>query len=131
MYEFHGWFSLAQNPEESDAGQLRSIVEELAELLGGLRFPTVSAEIKWLNGECFLLLNGLANRRRDEAVAMRGVLEFVTRRLPGSFGLLYERDDDMPVPPGPNAFRAQVMVRGAITERLDPFLSPCRPLIED
>ncbi|MEV6802610.1 Imm7 family immunity protein [Micromonospora rifamycinica] len=131
MYEFHGWFSLAQNAEESDAGQLRSIVDKLAELVGELRFSTVSAEIKWLNGECFLLLNGLANRSRDEVAAMSGVLEFVTRHLPGSFGILYERDDETSAPPGPNSFRVQVMARGAITERPDPFLSPCRPLIED
>ncbi|HEY4867755.1 MAG TPA: Imm7 family immunity protein, partial [Candidatus Dormibacteraeota bacterium] len=45
--------------------------------------------------------------------------------------LLYERDDEMPVPPGPNAFRVRVLARGRIELRLDPFLSPNIPTIED
>ncbi|TCB94441.1 hypothetical protein E0H26_21195 [Micromonospora zingiberis] len=132
MYEFHGWFRLSQTTEESDTGQLDAIIDELNELVVGLDFPTnVSAEVTVLNGEYYLLLHGVANRRRDEAVGMRQVLQFVARRLPGSYGFLYEKDEEMPVPPGPNAFRVHVMARGEITERLDPFLSPIRPVVED
>ncbi|WP_084506113.1 Imm7 family immunity protein [Amycolatopsis sp. ATCC 39116] len=36
-------------------------------------------------------------------------LRFVSRRLPGSYGLLYERDDEIRIPPGPNAFRVTVL----------------------
>ncbi|TBL44927.1 hypothetical protein EYA84_01360 [Verrucosispora sp. SN26_14.1] len=119
MYEFHGWFRLSQTTEESDTGQLDAIIDELNELVAGLGFPTnVSAEVTVLNGEYYLFLHGVANRRRDEAVRMRQVLQFVARRLPGSYGLLYEKDEDMPVPPGPNAFRAHVIARGEIIERL-------------
>ena len=39
--------------------------------------------------------------------------------------------NEMPDPPGPNAFRVRVLARGRIVERSDPFLSPCNPVIED
>ncbi|MFF7367924.1 Imm7 family immunity protein [Streptomyces tricolor] len=35
------------------------------------------------------------------------------------------------LPHADNAFRVRVMRRGVVEERLDPFLSPCNPVIED
>jgi hypothetical protein len=58
-------------------------------------------------------------------------LALIAEKLPGSYGLLYEQDDEMPVPPGPNAFRGRVLARGRIELRLDPFLSPSIPTTED
>lgn len=46
-------------------------------------------------------------------------------------GILNERSSDMDVPPGQGAFRVRVMARGEVSVRLDPFLSPVRPIIED
>jgi hypothetical protein len=37
----------------------------------------------------------------------------------------------MPAPYGPNAYQVKVMTRGQLTERQNPFLSPCNPVIED
>lgn len=64
------------------------------------------------------------NRRREEGDRLDLFLAVIARRLPGSYGLIYERDDEMPDPPGPNAFRVRVMAAGTLTERQDPFLSP-------
>lgn len=58
-------------------------------------------------------------------------LEYVAQLLPGSFGLLYERDEEMTGAPGQNGFRVRVMARGELSLRLDPFLSPLQPVIED
>jgi hypothetical protein len=56
----------------------------------------------------------------------------LAERLGGaSWGLLYERSADMEEPPGQGGFRVRVMARGEIQVRLDPFLSPVRPVIED
>ncbi|WP_372491293.1 Imm7 family immunity protein [Amycolatopsis tucumanensis] len=44
-------------------------------------------------------------------------LRFVSRRLPGSYGLLYERDDEMRIPPGPNAFPVTPLARGNVCSR--------------
>jgi hypothetical protein len=131
VYEFHGWFGLAESTEEADTGGLAELVRELRTLLGGPTWPTAAADIRLLNGQYFLSVVGFVNRRRGEAGDLDDLLNFLARRLPGSWGMLYERDDEMPVPPGPNAFRVRVLARGQVTERLDPFLSPCRPLIDD
>jgi hypothetical protein len=105
MYEFHGWFGIAESPEEADAGTLE---EGLAELRAAVD------RIDWSTGE-----------------ALDALIHFIARRFPGSWGLLYERSADMDQPPGPGAFRVRVMARGEVQDRLDPFLSPCRPVIED
>jgi Immunity protein 7 len=131
MHEFQGWFSLAESTEESDAGTLQSAVDELAERLHELDWATGSAQLLVLNGEYYLRLDGLVNRMRDEATDLDRLLNHIATRLPGSYGILFERSDEMPFPPGPDAFRVRCMARGQILTRLDPFLSPCNPVIED
>ncbi|WP_328614628.1 immunity 7 family protein [Amycolatopsis sp. NBC_00355] len=71
------------------------------------------------------------NRPAALGTDLTGLLDFVARRFPGSWGLLYERSDDLERPPGPGAFRVRVMARGRLVTRLDPFLSPVNPVIED
>jgi hypothetical protein len=128
MYEFHGWFALAESTEESDAGHLDARLDELRGQLAGLGWSTASARLELLNGEPFLALNGLINRMRDEAADVDRLLGWVARTLPGSYGLLYERADELP---DPGSFRVRVLARGGLVERPDPFLSPTRPTIED
>lgn len=131
MYEFHGWFGIAESPEESDAGSLEAGVAELRERISQITWATGEAALRIYNGEYFALFNGLVNRRRDEAEELETLLLHIATRFPGSWGLLYERSSDMEIPPGQGAFRVRVMARGEIRNRLDPFLSPVRPVIED
>ncbi|MET8974164.1 immunity 7 family protein [Streptomyces sp. NPDC004539] len=131
MYEFHGWFGIAESPEEADTGTLEEGVAELREAIGRIDWATGEAVLKIHNGEYFVRTDGLMNRRRDEAVELDDLIRFIARRFPGSWGLLYERSADLTEPPGPGAFRVRVMARGEVQDRLDPFLSPCNPVIED
>ena len=132
MYEAHGWFGLAETPSEADEGALLGKVHEIDDVIREQRWPTtVAASLHALNGQYWLVLTVFANRRREEVVWVDDLLDLVSQRLPGSWGILYERDDEMPVPPGPNAFRVTVFGRGRTSKRLDPFLSPCIPIIED
>ncbi|ATW49309.1 Imm7 family immunity protein [Streptomyces xantholiticus] len=131
MYEFHGWFGIAESPEEADAGTLDPGIAELRQRIAGIDWATGEVALKVHNGEYFVLANGLMNRRRDEAADLDGLLHHIATRFPGSWGLLYERSSDMDEPPGQGAFRVRVMARGEIQVRLDPFLSPVRPVIED
>ncbi|GGU03228.1 Imm7 family immunity protein [Streptomyces violascens] len=62
---------------------------------------------------------------------MDTLVHFVARRFPGSWGLLHERSADLEHPPSPGAFRVRLMARGEVQDQFDPFLSPCRPVIED
>ena len=131
MYEFHGWLGLAESTEEADCGNLEAAISELRDRVQALGWQTANAEVLLLNGQFFLRLTGLVNRRRDEARNVAELLTFVSNRLPGSWGMVYERSDDMPTPPGPGAFRVLVLSRGVVREHLDPFLSPVNPNIED
>lgn len=131
MYEFHGWFTVAESTEEADTGTLDDGVAGLRARVSEIDWATAGAELVVYNGMYVLLVNGLINRRRDEAAELEQLLADVASRFPGSSGILYERSDDMESPPGTNAFRVRVMARGVIVTRLDPFLSPCRPTIED
>ncbi|MFC8532657.1 Imm7 family immunity protein [Streptomyces sp. NPDC057249] len=69
------------------------------------------------NGELFVAADGLMNRRRDESEELDTLLHHVCVRSPGSWGLLYAR--------------SPVMARGRLHVRLEPFLSPVQPVIED
>ncbi|EPD89845.1 hypothetical protein HMPREF1486_06156 [Streptomyces sp. HPH0547] len=131
MYEFHGWFGIAESPEESDAGSLESGIGDLRAKVAQTDWATGELSLQVRNGEYFLVANGLVNRRRDEAEELHALLRYVATRFPGSWGLLYERSSDMEDPPGQGGFRVHVMARGELYVRLDPFLSPVSPVIED
>ncbi|MEV4501992.1 Imm7 family immunity protein [Streptomyces klenkii] len=131
MYEFHGWFGIAESPEEADAGSLAQGLSDLRVRLSRIRWVTGEVRLAVHNGEYFLTANGLVNRRRDEARELEALLEYVAGRFLGAYGLLYERSDDFTDPPGPGGFHVRVMARGVLQSRFDPFLSPCRPVIED
>ncbi|MBP2323274.1 hypothetical protein JOF56_003659 [Kibdelosporangium banguiense] len=134
MYQFHGWFQLRDTVEDTFDGTpledgvdgLRTVVAEFDGSLNAV------AEIQALNGEYYLWINGSTNRRRfpGEAATVDDVLAFLAEHLPGSYGLMYERDDEMTEPPGGNAFRVRRLARGVVTEHDDPFLSPANPTIE-
>ena len=83
------------------------------------------------NGDYYLVLNGLANRMRNEAKDIDALLPWVDSRMPGSYGLLYDRSDEPGDPPGENVFRVRVLARGRIREGEDQWLSPINPTIED
>ncbi|MFF2658837.1 Imm7 family immunity protein [Kitasatospora sp. NPDC058032] len=131
VYEFHGWFGIAESTEEADAGSLLEGLSDLRDRISAIHWATGSIQLAPHNGQYFLTVNGLVNRRRDEAQELDALLGHVSSRFPGAWGLLYERSDDFTEPPGPGAFRVRVMARGMIRDHLDPFLSPCQPTIED
>ena len=131
MHEFHAWIGLSESTEESDLGGLQDVVGELQELAADSKWHDAVFEVRNLNGQYFVTAEGMVNRRREEGERLDLFLAIIARKLPGSWGLIYERDDEMPDPPGPNAFRVRVLARGRIVERPDPFLSPCNPVIED
>lgn len=131
MYLFHGWFVLSESPLESEDDVLRPLVGELQGILSGFIWHNATADLHRFNGQDFLTITGLRNRPLQEAKDLEYVLGWLAEHLPGSYGLLYEWSDYMPVPPGPGAFRVRVLARGTVSERLDPFLSPTNPTVED
>jgi hypothetical protein len=126
MHEFHTWIHLAQSPYEDDRELLEVGVAVVADLIATADWPTAHFDLRSLNGAYVVTATGRANRIRDEGAFLDELLDLIGRELPGSYGLVYERADEIP-----DGFRVRVMARGEITERADPFLSPINPVIED
>jgi hypothetical protein len=130
MYEVHAWFGLRESTFESETSVLQPILADLQAFLDGSATFNVRADLSALNGEYFLTVTALVNHRSSAVRQVEDLVRFITERLPGSWGLIYERDDEATEPPGPNAYRVRVLARGRIEEHADPFLSPCQPMIE-
>ncbi|WP_116206176.1 Imm7 family immunity protein [Amycolatopsis circi] len=133
MYVVHGWFELEESPAEPEWGEekLDELVEEVRARIAGTDFGTSEVTLKIFNGIYVLRVDGAPNHRGTEIPEVIEFLEYVARLLPGSYGLLYERDEEASDAPGQNGFRVRVMARGELGLRLDPFLSPIQPVIED
>lgn len=130
MYEFHGWCAVRESPEEVDDGGLSGIVDEVRQLVDGLGWGSGECDLRPVNGAWFLHFWGHSNRPRQEAEDVDRLLELVARVAPGSYGLVYDLDDESTTQ-DQNAFRVRVLTRGTLEERPDTFLSPVQPTIED
>jgi hypothetical protein len=78
-----------------------------------------------------LYVGGNKNHRGVIGDELDQLLEWTARIAPGSYGLLYWRDDEGDPIAGPNNFQVKVMSRGEVVTRFDPFLSPFFPVVED
>ncbi|MDX6284153.1 MAG: hypothetical protein QOH03_5224 [Kribbellaceae bacterium] len=125
VYTVNGWFQLAAEDERED--------EHIAGLQDYCRtFDGTNIQVRWPapNYANFLTIAGNANHLRTHSADVHGLLELVGERLPGSWGLLYEQDDEREQLPGPDVYRVTTMVRGRLEERMDPFFSPIVPVVE-
>jgi hypothetical protein len=130
VYQFHAWFHLVST-HEFDDDDLDDVLPDIERLMKDFGRPTSRGQLIPLNGEYWVSMNGYANRPRQVPEVLDDLLTLLATRLPGSYGLLYERDDETTEPPGPNAFKVRVLARGQVKEAPDPFFSPCNPVIED
>jgi len=135
VFEFHGWFGLQEAAhfvdEESRWNEkIDGIKARVATLGWGIGEHNLLAEVRLMNGEAFLHMAGNKNHRGVIGQELAGLLTYVAREAPGSYGLLYWRDDEGKAPAGPWNFQVTVMARGALTTRFDPFLSPTFPVVE-
>jgi len=148
MFEFHGWFTIRESPEWMEEGSREGeIVEALQALINSFDWrlgvieqdgssgfepdPNATIRLGYMNGACFLNLHGNKNHRSDRWPDIQTLLDHICREAPGSYGLLSWRDDEGEVPAGANNYQVMVMARGSVTTRLDPFLSPTVPVVEN
>ncbi|GAA2091114.1 Imm7 family immunity protein [Kitasatospora saccharophila] len=128
MFEYHGWINVMTSAAAEDDDEPARTLEAVAEI--GRRIAEINSpyllDLRWMNGEALLHLGGCPNHRDPE------ILRFfaeVGERAPGSYGLLHVRSGEGPE--GWNEVRVLRMVRGRVTEHLEPLLSPCVPVLED
>ena len=128
MFEFHGWASVNYDTHDTDADlqdECWSLVEEHVRTLGSEHVRT-----QRYNGCDSLHLAGQHNHRTDYVIDL---FLWLATHAPGTYGLLYVRDDEDNSRGGDysNEFRVWKLCRGTLTELKDPFLSPCIPTVED
>ena len=126
MFEYDGWATLREDTREDDIGGLHRIVDELREVIEQFNDGSGVTDLRWINGTCMVYFAGCPNRRHD---CVFGLFPWLAEHAPGSYGLLYVRDDEAPV--HGNAFQVWRLRRRQVERHPDPFLSPCIPVIED
>lgn len=136
MFEFHGWFNIIDAPYFiEDNSPIGKITEQLKlrvnELEWGDGQNNLFINVRQMNGSVFLHVGGNKNHRGVIGTELNELLNWIAHEAPGSFGLLYWRDDEGNPPAGANNFQVKVMARGTVTTRFDPYLSPFFPVLED
>ncbi len=131
MFELHGWARVAMSPgdDDDDTGEaVRDLARRLAARVEQCAWTIGILELRAVNGQFHLVVSTFRNRRDSYVDEAFGLFEFLAEEAPGSYGLLYLRDEDAPDSDG---FEVCVLARGRLTRKTDPFLSPCVPVIED
>jgi hypothetical protein len=131
MYQFNGWFEVSDDPFESDPSRLDVVSGRLEDVIEKLDWPNGFVTLKSLNGSLLMHLAGAGNRPRDYPDDLQKILHLLATESPGSYGAVFERDDERGTDPGPNEFRVTVLRRGVLSVVKDPFFSPLAPTIED
>lgn len=128
MFEYHGWLNLQRSAgEDGDDFKPSTELPLVRELTGGLSVGPGLVDIRVVNGELHFSTSGFTNHRWQQVI---DTFHALGKALPGSYGLLYVRDDEDPAG-RTNEFQIFVMRRGEVTLQSDTFLSPCIPTIED
>jgi hypothetical protein len=126
MFIYHGWAVIRDGTYDCDEARLRHIAARLQELAPEFNDGSGWTDVRWINGTCFLTFAGNPNHRHDCVFEW---FNWLAKNAIGSFGLMYLWDDEDAE--FRNAFRVFCLRRGQVEERIDPFLSPCIPVIED
>ena len=128
MFEFHGWATVSYDTHDTDSSLQERCWENLLQHLQLLDSDLIQTQRH--NGCDSLSISGQHNHRAEYVLDL---FRWVASNAPGSYGLLYVRDDEDVHRLGDhsNVFRAWKLCRGSFSEMDDPFLSPCIPVVED
>ncbi len=130
MFEYHGWVTVQASAGDEETAERAAAVARVTERLSSLKGGSGLADLRWVNGMAQVHLGGFLNHRAGEGQTVVDLFAGVGQDAPGSYGLLYIRDDEDPNG-RVNEFQVLVMRRGKVTVHPDAFLSPCIPIIED
>jgi len=131
MFEYHGWITIQTSAYDEDTEKLRAAYRQISEeIVSDLASSSGLANLQYINGTAQLHIAGHMNHRGTEGQKVIDHFHRVGQIAPGSYGLLYVRDDE-DRNGHDNEFRALAMRKGKVTEQHDSFLSPCIPTIED
>jgi hypothetical protein len=95
-----------------------------------LNWMTGLMNLQWVNGSCQINVSGIKNRRGEDSKEINELYQYIAKVAPGSYGLLYEWDDE-DLEGFENKFKVKVLKRGKIIAVDDKLLSPIIPEVED
>ena len=132
MYEYHGWITLLASPKDLDEEEiiLWEMSQEINELLLPLNKEHGVAHLESINGNHMISLFGHFNHANSVEPLLLDILKKLAAKAPGSYGLLYIRDDEN-MDGLDNEFQVWKLVRGEVKACKDQYLSPCIPIVED
>jgi hypothetical protein len=130
MFEYHAWITVHSSPGDEDESDLNTAFDAVERETQPLQGGTTEINLRWVNGMAQLHMSGLLNHRSGEGQQVIETFERIAKAAPGSYGVLYIRDDEDPNGRN-NEFQAIIMRRGTTVAAIDNFLSPCIPAIED
>lgn len=134
MYEYHGWIVVRATGDWPvdvwDDQELSPEAEAAIAAQVDARSGYGLMDRRPLNGLDAIHFAGHPNHRGGTGDLIEAFFADIGRLAPGSYGLLYVYDDELPDPEG-NHFRVFRMVRGHVTSAVDALLSPVFPTLED
>jgi hypothetical protein len=128
MFEFHGWASVQYHTFGTDSTLQDQCWQQLCAYVGTI--PNKLIQLQRYNGCDSLHIVGQHNHRSGYVIE---VFQWIANHAPGSYGILYIRDDEDSSLGSDysNCFRVWRLRRGKLEEMADPFLSPVIPTVED
>ncbi|WP_273322136.1 Imm7 family immunity protein [Vallitalea guaymasensis] len=130
MYEFHGWAVIRETPKVIDEENINDIAKMIEEYIHNLNWESGILKIFAVNGEYQFIVSGVSNHKTQESEELLGVYKYIAKIAPGSYGLLYVKDDE-DTKGLDNEFIVYTLVRGNLSIQKDTFISPFIPIVED
>ncbi|MET9491317.1 Imm7 family immunity protein [Nocardia sp. NPDC006630] len=130
MFEYHGWVTVQSSAGDENDSESEAALTAAAAVLQGLQSAPGLADIRTVNGVNQIHIAGCSNHKGSQGDQVIEVFAEIGRVAPGSYGILYVRDDE-DSSGRENEFQVTVMRRGAVSSWRDELLSPCIPVIED
>jgi Immunity protein 7 len=130
MFEFHGWVVIRYHTHDTDLKLQNNCWKNLEKYINEVNKPRIYLQRH--NGCDSLFVVGQHNHRAGGEYVFE-VFRWIATHAPGSYGILYIRDDE-DMKRGAdfsNEFRVWRLYRGVFIEERDPFLSPAIPTVED
>ena len=96
MYEALCGYVLGETTDEYDVGGLEAALRDIRSMISESEqyLPNLCLELKATNYGVYLMVAAHFNRPGERTQVLHDVLSFVEQRLPGSWGMLYEHDDE-------------------------------------
>lgn len=114
------------SPNPVDETDPDPAIGNIREWLATLEWGSCVVDLRTLNGQDMLFLEGYPNHARGIDIGIITLYKRIGAAAPGSYGLLYERNEDTS-----GEFSVWVLRRGTLSKREDPFFAPFIPTVED